>query len=238
MDKTMMRLDKYLSYTLGQSRKEVKKLIRQKKVTINGLLVLDDDAKVNPDVDSVEVLGQLVFYQSNVVIMVNKPAGVISASTDNNQTTIMDVLDLPQTDLFIIGRLDKDTEGLLLLTNDGQLSHQLTSNKKNIFKTYEVTLKDSINQTQLNQLTQGVIIEQDYKTKPAICEQISENKIILKISEGKFHQIKQMIQAIDNQVIHLKRVAIGACKLDPTLESGQWRFLTADEIADLTKNSK
>jgi 16S rRNA pseudouridine516 synthase len=237
-----MRLDKLLSHCGYGSRKDVKKLIKSGAVRIDDETVKNADVKVDIDDASVTVHGEQVVYQEFVYLMMNKPPGILSATEDANQPTVIDLLDgrYGHFDLFPAGRLDKDTEGLLLLTNDGVLAHQLLSPKKHVAKTYLVRLKKPLDARDVDQLEKGVWIDEQYKTKPAAVEIISSEdshmEILLTITEGKFHQIKRMAKAVQNEVIFLKRLSMGKLRLDPSLGKGEYRELTAFELEQLKQS--
>ncbi|MGG3572688.1 pseudouridine synthase [Bacillus gobiensis] len=231
-----MRLDKLLSHTGFGSRKDVKKLIKSGAVRINEQTVKNSDSQIDLEMETVTVHGERVVYREFIYLMMNKPPGVLSATEDARQKTVVDLLDegYGHFDLFPVGRLDKDTEGLLLLTNDGVLAHQLLSPKKHVAKTYLVRLKKPLEEVDIDQLESGVWIDEEYKTKPAKVEKLhNENsltEIHLTITEGKFHQIKRMAKAVQNEVIFLKRLSMGNVKLDPMLGKGDYRELTQKEL--------
>ncbi|ALC82065.1 MULTISPECIES: pseudouridine synthase [Bacillus] len=231
-----MRLDKLLSHTGFGSRKDVKKLIKSGAVRINEQAVKNSDSQIDLEMETVTVHGERVVYREFIYLMMNKPPGVLSATEDARQKTVVDLLDegCGHFDLFPVGRLDKDTEGLLLLTNDGVLAHQLLSPKKHVAKTYLVRLKKPLEEVDIDQLESGVWIDEEYKTKPAKVEKLhNENsltEIHLTITEGKFHQIKRMAKAVQNEVIFLKRLSMGNVKLDPMLGKGDYRELTQKEL--------
>ena len=168
--------------------------------------------------------------------MLNKPAGVVSATTDNHDKTVLDLLkDAHGKDLFPVGRLDKDTEGLLLITNDGELSHNLLSPKKHVDKTYLVKTAESVTTEMVQALERGVDIGEEKLTLPAKVKVLEDKEIELTITEGKFHQVKRMLKAVDNEVVYLKRLSMGCLKLDETLKLGEYRELTEMEIGHVKK---
>jgi 16S rRNA pseudouridine516 synthase len=169
--------------------------------------------------------------------MLHKPQGVVTATQDNHDKTVMELLDsdIRRRDLFPVGRLDKDTEGLLMITNDGELAHMLLSPKRHVDKTYQVHLEENITEEALIQLTQGVDIGEDQLTLPAKAVKIDDKVIHLTIQEGKFHQVKRMLKAVNNEVIYLKRLTFGSLTLDESLPFGSYRPLTDDEIIQLRK---
>lgn len=226
-----MRLDKYLCEMNIGSRSEVKQLLKAGLVQVNGAIVKKPEQKIDPYRDVVLYKGQRLEYTQFYYYMLNKPEGVVSATCDNTAPTVISLLgEHAREDIFPVGRLDKDTTGLLLLTNDGALAHQLLSPKKHVDKTYYVTTRFPVNQAQLNMLEDGVDIGEEKKTLPAKAEMIDANHMYLTIQEGKFHQVKRMLQAVDNGVTALKRVAFGPLSLDPNLSLGEYRVLTEEEI--------
>ena len=171
--------------------------------------------------------------------MLNKPAGVVSATTDNHDKTVLDLLkDAPGKDLFPVGRLDKDTEGLLLITNDGVLSHNLLSPKKHVDKTYLVKTAETVTLDMIHALEQGVDIGEEKITLPAKVKLLEEKEIELTIMEGKFHQVKRMLKAVGNEVVYLKRLSMGSLILDEALKLGEYRILTEKEVDDLKKDKQ
>jgi 16S rRNA pseudouridine516 synthase len=239
MEKSI-RLDKYLSNQGIGSRAEVRTYIRRGHVTHKGLVVKDPGYKVLTDDIQVSYNGQLVYYSEYVYLMLNKPKNVVSATSDKQDKTVMDIINHPLKDkLFPVGRLDKDTRGLLLLTNNGQMAHNLLSPKKHVDKTYEAIVSGDISSDTIMLFEEGITLDDGYKTMPALLEILeifddySKVKIIIK--EGKFHQIKRMFQALGCEVMELKRTVMGTLVLDEGLKEGHWRALTKEEIHDLEK---
>lgn len=231
----MIRLDKFLSQMNIGTRSEVKNAIRKGKVTINGEVCKNADAKIDENSDVICFEGREITFEKYVYYMLNKPAGVVSATKDNLDTTVLELLsDVPNRDIFPVGRLDKDTEGLLLLTNDGELAHNLLSPKKHISKTYLVHTKDDITSEQIKKLEAGVDIGEDALTMLAEAKITGEKELLLTIYEGKFHQVKRMLKAVDNEVVYLERKKMGQLSLDESLKRGEYRKLTMEEI-DLLK---
>ncbi|AVI42022.1 pseudouridine synthase [Bacillus pumilus] len=234
-----MRLDKLLASSGFGSRKDVKKLVKARAVTVNGELAKQVKDHVDPSNDEVLVHGERVEYKEFIYLMMNKPDGVISATEDVRDETVVDLLEPEDIarEPFPVGRLDKDTVGLLLLTNDGQLAHQLLSPKKHVPKTYEVHLKYPLGDQDINRLEEGVIILDDYRTKPAKVEvdanESEDTRIRLTITEGKYHQVKLMAKAVGNEVIFLKRRSMGSLSLDEDLAPGEYRELTDEELDSL-----
>lgn len=225
----MMRLDKLLAHAGYGTRKEVKALIKAKRVTINGHMALKDKQQVDEFHDRICVDENEISYSRFQFIMMNKPAGVICANHDDYHETIMDLFDCYiGTDMFPVGRLDIDTEGLVLICNDGKLAHRLLSPKHHVDKCYEVHLAKEIDDAQLTALKSEIDLG-DFIAKPARVEVISNTCIHMVIQEGKFHQVKRMVQAVGNEVVYLKRLRFGPLCLDESLESGEWRYLTQAE---------
>lgn len=218
------------------TRSEVKTAVKKGKVCVNGIICKNPDIKIDETADEITYENQVVSYEKYVYYMLNKPAGVVSATKDNLDKTVMDLFhDVPLKDLFPVGRLDKDTEGLLLITNDGELAHNLLSPKKHISKMYRVITGDVITDLQINALEKGVDIGEDKMTLPAIVDKTGSNEIFLTIYEGKFHQVKRMLKSVGNEVTYLERLKMGELMLDASLERGAYRKLTLEEI-ELLKN--
>lgn len=215
------------------TRRNIKRNAKKGALVINGDIVKDTSTQVDPNMDEVYYLGQYVEYFENIYIMMNKPQGVLSATMDEDETVI-DLLDdfYQVLDLSIAGRLDKDTTGLLLLSTDGKFVHTITSPNSNIEKTYEVGTRDPINPSFIEEFKNGVEIkEEDYIARPAKLEIIDDKKAIVKVSEGKFHLVKRLFSNLGNEVVSLKRIAIGDLKLDPFLQEGSYRELHDEELA-------
>lgn len=217
------------------SRKDVKKLLKKKQVTVNGQVVKKSDLQIDPIHDRVTCKGEEIDYQEYTYLMLHKPKGTISATEDNNHKTVIDLLEKKDKILspFPVGRLDKDTEGLLLLTNDGQLAHELLSPKKNIEKTYLVEVERPLTPDSIDSFAKGITLDDGYQTKPAQLFILEERSAKVIITEGKYHQIKRMFKAIGNQVVHLKRLSMGSLKLDKSLKKGAYRELTSEEMEQL-----
>jgi 16S rRNA pseudouridine516 synthase len=236
-----MRIDKWLSNTGFGSRKEVKQLLKSGAVTLNGTVIKDPKTQANPDKDHVVVHGEEVIYKEFIYLMMNKPQGVISATEDSRHETVIDLLELEDQGFepFPVGRLDKDTEGLLILTNDGQLAHSLLSPKKHVPKTYFAKINGSIPENTYEKFKEGIVLEDGYQTQPAklkiVQDAMDESEIYLTITEGKFHQVKRMFEAVDRKVTFLQRVQMGNLKLDETLPLGTYRELTEEELSLLSE---
>lgn len=230
-----MRIDKLLANMGYGTRKEVKTLLKGGNVRINGNPEKSPKTHVNPDEDLVTVMGEEVEYRKYIYLMMNKPGDLISATEDAHDSTVIDILQPEDQvfDPFPVGRLDKDTEGLLLITNDGQLNHRLTSPKKDVGKTYFAVIDGKVTEEDIRKFSEGVTLDDGYQTKPGklvILESDDVSEIELTITEGKFHQVKRMFEAVDKKVTYLKRVMIGELELDDDLELGEYRELTDEEI--------
>ena len=234
---TQIRLDKYLADMQFGTRSEVKKLIRAGKVQLDGKTCKSPEQKLDPEQAQVMVEHRLVQYASYEYFMLNKPKGCVSATEDHRYPTVLDyITDHLRGDLFPVGRLDLDTEGLLLITNDGALAHELLSPAKHIAKTYEAVIDGIVTEEDVKAFAQGINIGEKKPTKPAELVVLKSNvisQIRITIYEGKFHQIKRMFEAVGKQVLELKRLSMGALKLDESLQPGEYRALTDDEITDL-----
>lgn len=230
-----MRLDKLLSHTGFGSRKEVKPLLKSGAVVVNGTIQKDSKTQVNPDKDQITVHGTPVVYQEFVYFMLHKPQNVVSATEDNVSETVIDLLAQEDTltDPFPVGRLDKDTEGLLIITNDGTLAHNLLSPKKHIDKTYYAKIDGDVTAEDVEAFAAGIELEDGYTCKPARLEIITPNEIKVTIQEGKFHQVKRMFAARGKSVSYLKRISMGNLQLDESLALGEYRPLTEAELAIL-----
>lgn len=233
-----MRLDKLLANMGYGSRKEVKQLLKQKAVSVDGTYVKDAAMHVDPEQQNVVVFGERVIYTEFVYYMMNKPPGVISATEDLRDETVIDLLDPLHQHFqpFPVGRLDKDTEGLLLLTNDGVLAHNLLSPKKHVPKVYYAKIEGIVTQEDGERFARGVELDDGYVTKPGklvILKSAPQSEIELTIQEGKFHQVKRMFEAVGKHVIYLKRLSMGSLQLDESLALGEYRELTPEELAGL-----
>lgn len=236
----MIRLDKYLADMGCGTRQEVKKLIRSGQVSVDGAVVKKPETKVEQTVQEVCLNGEKVGYESFEYYMLNKPAGVISATEDRSSQTVVDLIkEKKRKDLFPVGRLDKDTEGLLLITNDGELAHRLLSPKKHVDKCYFARVSGKVTEDDVRSFENGVNIgslEQPETTMPGKLEIITSDEISqirLTIQEGKFHQVKRMFQAVGKEVIYLKRLRMGTLVLDENLSIGEYRPLTKEELEKL-----
>ncbi len=229
-----MRLDKFLCEMNIGSRSQVKTYVKQGLVTVNGVTVKSSDEKIDENKDIVTYRGEILRYQQYHYYLLNKPQGVVTATKDNVSKTVMDLL-APEIrkNLFPVGRLDKDTEGLLLITDDGDLAHRLLSPAKHVDKTYLVTIANPLSVEDGKALEEGVDIGEEQLTGPAKVKMLSDNQITLTIQEGKFHQVKRMLKAVNNEVTALKRVSFGSLQLDDTLQPGEYRELSMSEVEAL-----
>lgn len=236
-----MRLDKLLANMGYGSRKEVKQLLKKGAVRVNGETVKDPACKVEPTADEVTILGERVVYREFIYLMMNKPQGVISATEDLRDRTVIDLLDAEYKHFqpFPVGRLDKDTEGFLLLTNDGKLAHELLSPKKEVPKMYYAHIEGKVGEEDIRKFAEGVTLDDGYFTKPGELKVLKSeelrSEIELTITEGKYHQVKRMFEAVGKRVIYLKRMSMGPLILDDQLKLGSYRELTEEEIALLQK---
>ena len=232
-----MRLDKYLAQMSIGTRSEVKRFIKSGRVFVNGALASGPEQKVTEE-DNVEFDGENISYEKYVYYMLNKPQGVVSATKDNTCRTVLSLItDSTKKDIFPVGRLDKDTEGLLLLTNDGSLTHRLLSPAYHVEKTYFAKLDTAVPEKAAELFSQGVDIGDEKLTLPAKLCILSENEAELTISEGRFHQVKRMFHAVGCNVIYLKRLSMGNLKLGD-LKKGEYRKLTAEELLVLQESAE
>lgn len=236
-----MRLDKLLANMGFGTRKTVKTVLKSKEVTVNGTIEKEGKTQVDPDKDVIVVSGEAVHYQEFVYFMMHKPQGVVSATTDNLHETVIDLLQ-PQDqvlDPFPVGRLDKDTEGLLLLTNDGTLAHNLLSPKKHVDKCYEAIIEGLVNEQDIQAFKDGITLNDGFICQSAQLEIVSTDSekkqtlIKVTIHEGKFHQVKRMFEAVGKSVSYLKRLSMGKLQLDETVKIGKYRPLTKEELESL-----
>ncbi|MFC0274504.1 pseudouridine synthase [Metabacillus herbersteinensis] len=234
-----LRIDKLLANIGFGSRKEVKKMLKTGVVIADGVVIKDSKTHVDPNSQQITVNGDVVEYKEFVYLLMNKPAGYLSATEDEHQETVLDILQ-PEDAAhkpFPVGRLDKDTEGLLLLTNDGHLSHQLLSPKKHVPKTYFANILGEVTEADREAFRNGVELDGGYVTKPAILNILKsgpQSEIELTITEGKFHQVKRMFEAVEKKVVYLKRISMGPIKLDEEeLKIGEYRELTEEELEEL-----
>ena len=238
----MIRLDKFLSEMGVGTRQEVKQYIRKGKVEVDGEIAKRPELKVDETKANVTLDGERIGYASYVYYMLNKPSGVVSATEDKREKTVIDLIKgQKRKDLFPVGRLDKDTEGLLLITNDGDLAHQLLSPKKHVDKVYRARIEGQVTAEDAALFAKGLEIDDEdgaWRAMPAKLNILSsgpESEVEITIREGKFHQIKRMFEAVDKKVVYLKRLSMGSLKLDPKLRPGEYRMLTQEELDLLGK---
>ena len=235
--KKQMRLDKYLAQMSIGTRSQVKQMVRKGQVCVNGTVVKKPEYKVDPDQDQVVADGVETRDVHEGYIMLNKPSGVVSATKDPREKTVLGLIDgQKRKDLFPAGRLDKDTEGLLLLTSDGELAHRLLSPKKHVDKTYYARIQGRVTNEDVKVFLKGLDIGDEKPALPAVLQVLIEgeiSEILITIQEGRFHQVKRMFKAVDKKVVYLKRISMGSLVLDETLMPGQYRNLTEEEIQRL-----
>ena len=236
----MMRLDKYLCETGFGTRSQVKDLLKKGQVMVNGEVVKKPELKINETTDQILCQGKKASYQKNIYLMLHKPAGVVSATEDNREKTVLDLVrpEDRKNGLFPVGRLDKDTEGLLLLTDDGELAYRLLSPKKHVDKTYYAKIDGQVTEEHVKQFREGLDIGDEKKTLPAVLTILLSgpvSEIEVTIHEGRFHQIKRMFEAVGCKVTYLKRLSMGSLVLDETLPPEEYRPLTEAELEGLTK---
>lgn len=229
-----MRLDKYLTYALSLSRNDSRKLIKSKRITVNDKEVYKNDLYLN-DGDYVKLDGEIIVYKEFIYLMMNKPSGYVCANTDNLHKTVFDLIDgFEKYNLFTVGRLDIDTTGLLLITNNGSFAHKLTSPKYECEKKYYVETDIDFENEDIEKMLSGLLLYEEkdkpFISKPAKLEIIEKNKGYITITEGKYHQVKKLCKACGKTVTALKRVSMGDLKLDESLELGSYRELTDKEL--------
>lgn len=231
-----MRLDKFFSQTGTLTRSQVQKQLKLGKVTVNGETIKKADYKVDPDKDEIRYNENKIVYRRFVYIMMNKPRGVVSATEDRDQKTVLDLLpeDLLKFDLFPCGRLDKDTTGLVVLTNDGISAHNALSPKKHVEKKYSFETADAYSDADVTAIESGITLKDGYSTKPCKIERISETEGYIYLTEGKYHEIKRLFGARSNKITKLGRIGFGKLEIGD-LPEGDWRYLTEEEISWFTK---
>jgi len=236
MEDYLMRLDKFLSNMGYGTRTEIKKHIGRGSVKVNEIVVKKVGFNINPDTDVVTFNGSEVLYSQHVYIMMNKPQGVITATEDKEHKTVVDLIksSYGNRKIFPVGRLDKDTEGMLLLTDDGHFNHELMSPKKHVAKQYYAKIMGEVSKKDIVSFQEGLIIDNDELCKPGLLEilkvDLGQSEILLTITEGKYHQVKRMFKSLGMKVLYLKRVRIGGLVLDDQLALGEYRELTIEEI--------
>lgn len=231
----MERLDKIISATGKKSRREVREMVRQGRVLVDGKLAPAADMKVDPQTAVILLDGEPLGYEKFTYVMLHKPAGVLTATEDRRQETVLDLLppELRRRALSPVGRLDKDTEGLLLLTNDGQLAHRLLSPKSHVDKVYYARVDGALEPGDIAAFAAGMTLGDGLECLPAGLEILSPTEALVTLREGKFHQVKRMLAARGKPVLYLKRLSMGRLRLDPALAPGAWRMLTEEERSAL-----
>lgn len=229
------RVDKLLSDNLNLSRKQVKNLISQGRIKLDGVTVRKGEEKADENAQ-ITVDGKTVTVSKNVYIMLNKPKGVVSASNDRRDLTVVDILpeQLKRKNLFPAGRLDKDTVGFVLLTDDGDFAHRILSSKNHVEKTYLAKIEKNLSDDEIKRFEEGIVFDDETQYLSAKCRMVDDRIAEVKIVEGKYHQVKRMFQAVGNSVLELKRTSIGKLKLDDALGEGEARLITKEEL-DLIK---
>ncbi len=233
-----MRLDKYLTDLTVLSRSEAKKAVRAGRVTVNATKASDPDLKIKEGADKVSLDGKPLEYRRFNYFLLNKPAGVVSATKDPGCKTVIDLFESEyRRDLFPVGRLDKDTTGLLIITDDGELGHHLTSPRHGVSKKYLARIKAPLSQSDIDSLSAGVDIGSGERSAPAVIEPVSDLSVYITVTEGKYHEVKRMLLAVGNEVLSLKRVSMGPITLDPELKEGEYRRLSDSEIDQLHEDT-
>lgn len=234
-DERMMRLDKFLCETGFGTRSQVKEMLKKGQVTVNGVAAKKPEQKIDEHKDQITCQGKIASYEKYVYYMLHKPAGVVSATEDKREKTVLDLLKSEdrRDGIFPVGRLDKDTEGFLLLTDDGDLAHRLLSPRKHVDKTYYAKIAGSVTEAHIERFREGLDIGDEKKTLPAMLEILASktetSEIRITIHEGRFHQVKRMFEAVGCKVTYLKRLSMGAVALDETLAPGDYRPLNEKE---------
>lgn len=239
----MERLDKVLSNLGYGSRKEIKAMAKAGRIKVDGNIIKDSSSSIDPEKNEIYIGEEKVLYRKFIYLMMNKPAGVVSATYDNYDQTVVDLLEdkFFIFEPFPVGRLDKDTVGLLLLTNDGELNHRLISPKWHVDKLYYAKINAPVDEEDIKAFKEGIILDDGYKCLPAGLEVINssqeESQVYVTLQEGKFHQVKRMFQSLNKMVIYLKRAAFGPLTLDENLEEGQYRELSEEELRKLKEEA-
>ncbi len=235
-----MRLDKFLTSCYLGTRKEVKQILKQKRIKVNDIIVTSEDANIVTKKDVIKLDDKILNYRENYYFLLNKPQGYVTSTVDEASPSVMqlfnDLNPLLKKDLFPVGRLDKDTEGMLIITTDGNLAHQLTSPKKHVKKVYYVEYEGNLSPSKLAKLKTGLVDEKGEPFLPASLKQIDSNSCYLTISEGKYHQVKRMIHLLGGCLTYLKRVQIGSLMLPTSLEKGKYIVLTNKDINKILDN--
>ncbi len=235
----MQRLDKIISNLGYGSRKEIKGLARKGFIEVDGVIEKDSSKLIDPEKSVIKINGEQIFYREFIYLMMNKPDGVVSATYDSRDETVIDLLEIDHQafEPFPVGRLDKDTVGLLLLTNDGELNHRLISPKWKVDKVYYARIDKKVTEEDVEKFKKGITLDDGYVCKEAILEIIEAtdegSEVNITIQEGKFHQVKRMFEAVGKNVTYLQRIEFGGLPLDKDLEEGEYRELTEEEVKHL-----
>jgi 16S rRNA pseudouridine516 synthase len=238
----MERLDKVISNLGYGSRKEVKFLVKKGLIEVDGVIAKDNGMAVDPEKTVIKINGEEITYRKNIYLIMNKPDGVVSATSDSKESTVIDLLEVQHQvfEPFPVGRLDKDTVGLLLLTNDGELNHRLISPKWHVDKVYYAKIDKEVTTADIEAFRKGITIDDGYVCKEAKLEILSAgaegSEVHITIQEGKFHQVKRMFEAVDKKVVYLQRIKFGGIELDLELEEGEYRELSEEELSILKSN--
>jgi 16S rRNA pseudouridine516 synthase len=235
-----LRLDKFLSVTGACSRSDAKRAIRGKNIAVNGVVAKNSDMQINEETDEITFFGKKIIYRKYSYIMLNKPEGVVSATDDTKDTTVLDLLpdDVRNDRMFPCGRLDKNTLGLVLITDNGDMAHKLLAPKSHVSKNYRFKSKFPVSYEDSIRFEGGLTLEDGYVTLPAKIA-LDEDSMggIITLTEGKYHQIKRMLEAINNKIVYLERISFGPLVLDASLERGEWRYLSDEEIKMLEEHT-
>ena len=232
----MERLDKIISNLGYGSRKEVKGFARKGLIEVDGEIIKDSSTLVDPERAVIKINGEEIFYRKYIYLLMNKPAGVVSATYDNRDETVIDLLEVDHQvfEPFPVGRLDKDTVGLLFLTNDGELNHRLISPKYHVDKVYYAKINKKVTEKDIEAFKNGITLDDGYKCKEAKLEILKASdegsEVHVTIQEGKFHQVKRMFESVGKKVVYLQRIKFGDIELDSDLEEGEYRELTPEEL--------
>lgn len=232
-----MRLDKFLSITGSSSRSESAKAARAGRITVNGVAIKNTSFSVDPEQDVICLDGMTVIYRKYTYVMLNKPEGYVSATEDGRDPTVIELLpeQLQKLSLFPCGRLDKNTLGLMLLTDNGELAHRMLSPKRHVEKKYRFECRSPVSDEDRNKIEDGIRLADGYITKPAELDLFEDRTSgVITLHEGKYHQIKRMFGAVnDNRIVYLERISFGPLVLDKSLSRGEWRYLTSEEISEI-----
>ena len=233
----LMRLDKYLSECTALSRSQLREIIKNGSVCVDDVPVRSPEQKLDSDTAKVTLDGKPVRYEKFCYYMLNKPSGLLSATDDKKQKTVIDLFpaELRKKNLFPVGRLDKDTTGLLIITNDGEFAHRVISPKSEIVKTYRACTESPVDDADVEAFRQGIVLADGTQCLPAGLEKLPDGSCLVRVMEGKYHQVKRMFAKVGHPVLYLQRVSMGTLTLDDSLKTGEYRELTADEIAALKR---